>query len=146
MDRFIAAVEKATDAQRRRAAAAYLTDRRDSAQLSAMAALMARLVRGELLQPPDTAWLIAEMSEMHTRDTRLRAGLPPGTFAALRPGTSGETAAVRAAHNDNAIVRLPDGRHLAIAAFLKGSRGSEQERDAVLAAVARAAYAWAAGK
>ena len=146
MDRFAAAVEDATDAQRRRAAAAYLADRRDSAQPSAMATLLARLVRGELLRAQDTAWLIAEMSEMHTRDTRLRAGLPPGTFAALRPGTSGETAGVRAAHNDNAIVRLPDGRHLAIAAFLKGSRGSEEERDAVLASVARAAYAWATGK
>jgi beta-lactamase class A len=146
MDRFVAAVEKASDVQRRRAAAAYLADRRDSAQPSAMAALLARLVRGELLRPPDTAWLIAEMAEMHTRDTRLRAGLPPGTFAALRPGTSGETAGVRAAHNDNAIVRLPDGRHLVIAAFLKGSRGSEEQRDAVLAAVARAAYTWAVGK
>ena len=83
---------------------------------------------------------------MHTRDTRLRAGLPPGVFAALRPGTSGETAGIRAAHNDNAIVRLPSGQHLVIAAFLKGSRGSEAERDAVLAAVARAAYASATGK
>ena len=146
LDRFAAAVEKVPAAARRRAAAAYLTDRRDAAQPQAIATLLARLVRGELLNAADTAWVIAEMSEMHTRDTRLRAGLPPGTFAALRPGTSGETAGVRAAHNDNAIVRLPGGRHLAIAAFLKGSRGPEAGRDATLAAVARAAYAWAVAK
>ena len=143
LDRFAAAVEKAPPAQRRRAAAAYLVDRRDSAQPEAMATLLARLARGELLNAADTAWLIGEMAEMHTRDTRLRAGLPPATFAALRPGTSGETEGIRAAHNDNAIVRLPDGRMLAIAAFLKGSRGTEVQRDATLADVARAAYAWA---
>jgi beta-lactamase class A len=140
LDRFAAAVARVPDAQRRRAAAAYLRDRRDSAQPEAMALLLARLVRGELLDAADTAWLIAEMSEMHTRDTRLRAGLPPGTLAALRPGTSGQTAGIRAAHNDNAIVRLPDGRYLVIAAFLKGARGTEEQRDATLAAVARAAY------
>lgn len=146
LDRFAAAVERVPDAARRRAAAAFVTDRRDSAQPQAVAALLARLVRGELLGPEHTAWLIGEMAEMHTRDTRLRAGLPAGTFAALRPGTSGDTAGVRAAHNDNAIVRMPDGRRLVIAAFMKRARGSEAERDATLAGVARAAYTWASAR
>jgi beta-lactamase class A len=103
-------------------------------------------VRGELLDKENTDWLLSEMSEMHTRDTRLRAGLPAGTFAALRPGTSGETDGVRAAHNDTGIVRLPDGSHLVIVALLKGAKGSDGERDAVLAQVAHVAYEWALGR
>ena len=92
--------------------------------------------------------LFEELDTSPGQEKAIRSALGElgGTFAALRPGTSGETAGVRAAHNDNAIVRLPDGRHLAIAAFLKGSRGTEEQRDAVLASVARAAYVWATGK
>jgi len=143
LERFIDATDRVPPAARRRAAAAYLADRRDSARPRAFADLLVRLRRGELLTGENTAWVIGEMSEMHTRDTRLRAGLPPGTAAALRPGTSGETDGVRAAHNDNAIVTLPDGSHLVIAAFLKGSKGTDADRDGVLARVARAAYDWA---
>ena len=143
LERFIDATERVPPAARRRAAAAYLADRRDAAQPRAFADLLVRFHRGELLTGENTAWVIGEMREMHARDTRLRAGLPPGTAAALRPGTSGETDGVRAAHNDNAIVTLPDGSHLVIAAFLKGSKGTDADRDAVLARVARVAYAWA---
>jgi len=142
LERFIDATERVPPAARRRAAAAYLADR-DSARPRAFADLLVRLRRGELLSGENTAWVIGEMSEMHTRDTRLRAGLPLGTAAALRPGTSGETDGVRAAHNDNAIVTLADGSHLVIAAFLKGSKGTDADRDAVLARVARAAHVWA---
>jgi len=143
LDRFAESVERAPIASRRRAARAYLVDKRDAARPRGFADLLTRLVRGELLDKENTDWLVSEMSEMHTRDTRLRAGLPPGTFAALRPGTSGQTDGVRAAHNDTGIVRLPDGSHLVIVAFLKGAKGSEAERDAVLADVAHAAYQWA---
>src|SRR5215204_1034367 len=87
LDRFAAAVEKQSAAARTRAAASFAADRRDSAQPKGMAMLTARLVKGELLGNADSDWLIAEMGEMHTRDTRLRAGLPATTFAALRPGT-----------------------------------------------------------
>ena len=143
LERFADAVERVPVAARRKAAAAYLSDRRDSAQPAAMAALMARLVKGELLDKTNTAWLLNEMAQMHSRDSRLRAGLPSGIRSFVRPGTSGETDGIRAAHNDNVIVVLPDGRHLVIAAFLKGSRGDEASRDATLAEVARTAYRWA---
>jgi beta-lactamase class A len=84
------------------------------------------------------------MREMHARDGRIRAGLPPGTVVALRPGTSGTTGGIRAAHNDTGIVTLPGNRgHLAIAVFLKGTAGSEDTRDGAIARIARAAYAWA---
>jgi beta-lactamase class A len=143
LDGFAAAVERIPAANRRRAAAAFTHDRRDAARPSAMAALLARLAHGELLNASNTAWVLDEMAEMHNQDGRLRAGLPPGTRASLRPGTSDETEGVRAASNDNAIIDLPDGGHLIIAAFLKDARGTDQQRNETLATVSRVAYAWA---
>jgi beta-lactamase class A len=144
LEHFVEAVERVAPAARRKAAEAFVTDRRDSAQPDGMAELLVRLTRGELLNAEHTSWLLDEMAEMHARDTRLRAGLPPGARASLRPGTSGEIDGVRAAHNDNAVVRLADGRgHLVIAAFLKRARGTEAQRDETLATVARVAYQWA---
>jgi beta-lactamase class A len=144
LDRFAAAVEAVAPDKRRRAAAAFVLDHRDSAQPSAMATLLSRLVQGTLLDHGDTAWVLDEMAEMHNQDGRLRAGLPPGIHVSLRPGTSGETDGVRAATNDNAIVTMPGGDHLVIAAFLKNARGMDEERNRTLAEIARVAYGWAA--
>ena len=146
LDRFIESVERVSAATRARAAEAYVTDRRDSTQPRGFADLLTRLVRGELLNRQNTDWLLSEMSEMHSRDTRLRAGLPAGALVALRPGTSGETGGVRAAHNDTGVVTLPDGSHLVITAFLKRSNGPEDQRDGTLARVARVSYDWAVGR
>jgi hypothetical protein len=65
---------------------------------------------------------------------------------AVRPGTSGETEGIRAATNDCAVITLPDGRHLVVSAFLKRAGGTDASRNATLAEVARAAYAWATGR
>jgi beta-lactamase class A len=143
LERFAEAAERIPASTRRRAASAYVADRRDSAQPRAFAELLVRLTRGELLNAENTRWLLSEMREMHARDGRLRAGLQEGTPAALRPGTSGETQGIRAAHNDSAIVTMPDGSHLVIVAFLKRAKGPDAERDGVLADVARVAYRWA---
>lgn len=143
LDRFAAAVERLPPDARRRAARAYEQDPRDAATPAGFTALLTRLQRGELLGESSTAWLLELMKAMHARDGRLRAGLPPGTPVALRPGTSGTTDGIRAAHNDTGIVTLPGHRgHLAIAVFLKGSRADEDARDAAIARVARAAYEW----
>jgi imidazolonepropionase-like amidohydrolase len=143
LDRFNAEVERVPADARQRAADAFTRDRRDSAQPSAFATLLARLALGRLLSAKNTAWALNQMADMHNQDTRLRAGFPPGTHVSLRPGTSGETDGIRAATNDNAVVALPDGRHLIVSAFLKRASGGDAQRNAVLADVARAAYAWA---
>jgi beta-lactamase class A len=143
LEKYAAAVDALPEGVRMRAAKAYESDPRDTATPSGFTALLSRLQRGELLNPASTAWLLELMQQMHSRDGRIRAGLPAGTPAALRPGTSGLTAGIRAAHNDTGIITLPDGRgHLAIAVFLKGSRGTDDERDAAIARFARAAYEW----
>src|SRR4051794_13474028 len=140
LDRFAAAVEQVSASRRQKAAEAYVTDRRDSTQPRAFAAFMTRLAKGELLNAADTAWLLGEMTEMHARDGRLRSGLPPGTLAGLRPGTSGETAGIRAAYNDTALITLPDGRRLVIAAFLKRAAGTGAGGDATVGGGGRAAH------
>jgi hypothetical protein len=42
--------------------------------------------------------------------------------------------------NDIGLVRLPDGRRLAIAIFITDSRADDAARDAVMARIAKAAY------
>lgn len=144
LEKFATSVGAVPADVRARAAKAYESDPRDAATPAGFTTLLARLQRGELLNPASTSWLLELMREMHARDGRIRAGLPKGTPAALRPGTSGTTGGIRAAHNDAAIVTLPGGRgHLAIAVFIKGSGGTEDTRDRAIARVAQAAYAWA---
>jgi beta-lactamase class A len=144
LEKFATAAEAVPAAVRARAAKAYESDPRDSATPAGFTTLLVRLHRRELLNEASTTWLLDLMQRMHARDGRIRAGLPSGTPAALRPGTSGLTGGVRAAHNDSGIVTLPGGRgHLAIAVFLKGAGGTEAARDAAIARAARAAYNWA---
>lgn len=144
LDRFLTEVDRIPPSVRAAAAKAYERDPRDSATPDGFTTLLARLQRGELLSAPHTAWLLSLMQQMHSRDTRIRAGLPAGTVVALRPGTSGTTDGVRAAHNDSGIVVLPEGRgHLVLSVFLKGVRGTDQERDATIARIAKVAYDWA---
>jgi beta-lactamase class A len=143
LEKYAAAVDALPRAVRERAARAYERDRRDTATPAGFTRLLSRLQKGELLSVTSTAWLLELMAQMHARDGRIRAGLPPDTQAALRPGTSGLTAGVRAAHNDTGIITLPGGRgHLAIAVFLNGAGGTEEARDQAIARFARAAYDW----
>jgi beta-lactamase class A len=144
LENYVDAIEALPEAVRARAARAYESDPRDAATPVGFTALLTHLQRRQLLNETSTAWLLELMEQMHARDGRIRAGLPPDTPVALRPGTSGLMGGVRAAQNDTGIITLPGGRgHLAIAVFLKGADGTDEARDAAIARFARAAYEWA---
>jgi len=61
--------------------------------------------------------LLDTMTRTSTGKTRIRAGLPEGTLVAHKTGT------LWGVTDDVGIVRLPDGRHLAVAFFVTGPEG-----------------------
>ena len=71
---------------------------------------------------------------------RLKGLLPANTVVAHKTGTDGTRHGVTAATNDIGIVTLPDGRHLAIAVFVKDSTADQATREATIAKIARAAF------
>ena len=108
-------------------------DKRDSSTPAAMTRLLAALDRGEVLSPQSRAVLIGAMSRCRTGKTRIPALLPAGTMVAHKTGTLwGQT-------SDVGIIRLPDGRKVALAVFVTGQE-SHAAQARVIAQVARAVY------
>jgi beta-lactamase class A len=84
--------------------------------------------------------LLKFMYDTTTFPTRLKGLLPPGAEVAHKTGSSGERDGVAAATNDIGIATLPNGRHLAIAVFVSDSPAKSEERDKIIAKIAR--HAW----
>ena len=99
----------------------------------AMAALLVRLFRGELLSKASTDRILGSMRRCATGGRRLRAGLPKGTEVFDKTGT------LRACANDAGIVALPDGSHVVLAVFVRGGKDAAG-REAAIASVAKAAW------
>jgi beta-lactamase class A len=125
--------EKGMGAAMKKDLAAFERGAENGASPDAMAALLARLFRGELLPRASTDRLLDAMRRCRTGDRRLRAGLPKGTDVLDKTGTVGSCS------NDAGIVRLPDGTHLALAVFTRGGRDAAA-RDETIARIARAAW------
>ena len=100
-----------------RAAAArkFEADHRDTSNPTAMADLLVRIYRKDLLKPASAELLLDIMRRCRTGEARLR-GSSAGTEVAHKTGTIGGTT------NDVGIITLPDGAgHVAIAVFVKSS-------------------------
>jgi beta-lactamase class A len=97
------------------------------------------LKKGALLSAASSDLLLAWMQEAKTGQGRLRAGFAAQTVLAHKTGTSIEFDGVRLATNDIGLATFPNGRTIAIVAFLASAPGSNETRDAILAACARAA-------
>ena len=108
-------------------------DKRDSSTPAAMARLLAALDRGEVLSPQSRALLIGAMSRCLTGKTRIPSLLPAGTMVAHKTGT------LWAQTSDVGLIRLPDGRKVALAVFVTGQE-SHSAQARVIAEVARAVY------
>jgi beta-lactamase class A len=106
---------------------------RTSSTPRAMVALLAGIDRGGALSPQSRAVLLDTMTRTSTGRNRIRAGLPAGTLLAHKTGTlSGVT-------DDVGIVRLPDGRHLAMAIFVTGPEGHTAHAG-LISQIARTLY------
>lgn len=136
-----AALAAVGPARRRAALRRFRADPRDHASPAAMARVLVRLWRGELLAPAHAAWWRDELSRCRTGAARLRAGLPPGAAAADRTGAcfgGGDDGALCA--NDVGVVTLPSGEHVVIAAYVEDAGGPVAPKERVPAAIARAVW------
>jgi beta-lactamase class A len=106
-------------------------DVRDTTTPHAMAELLAKLFRGELLSETSTRTLIAVLERCRTGDTQLKGLLPRGTVVAHKTGTLGGTL------NDVGVVTLPGGGQVIIAVFIKNSAAPTEDRARLIAEVSR---------
>ena len=108
-------------------------DKRDTVTPLAMVRLLSALHRGEVLSPQSRAVLLGAMSRCKTGKTRIPALLPAGTLVAHKTGT------LWAQTSDVGIIRLPDGRNVALAVYVTG-QGSHASQAQTIAQVARTVY------
>jgi beta-lactamase class A len=115
----------------------------NSATPRAASTLLSRLYRGAGVSSAARAVLLADLAASTPGPRRLKGLLPAGTPVAHKTGTDGTRNGLTRATNDIGLITLPDGRHLAIAVFVKDSTADEPTREATIAKIARAAYdAW----
>ena len=98
------------------------------------------LQNGRGVSPAGRALLLQDLADSTPGPQRIKGLLPPGTFVAHKTGTGGTHAGKTGATNDIGIVTLPDGRHLAIAVFVKDSTAGLVPREATIARIAKAAW------
>ena len=125
-----------SQAEREAAARRYAEDPRDTSSPDAMAELLVKLHRREVLsEAPNVERVLRIMTETPTGPARLKGLLPAGTTVAHKTGSMGGTT------NDVGLITLPDGAgHLAIAVFVKGSPKEQPERERAIAEIARTVY------
>lgn len=113
---------------------------RNSATPDGAVALLRALEDSRGISHASRDLLLDFMTQSKTFPTRIKGQLPKGTVVAHKTGSSGVRNGIAAATNDIGIVRLPDGRHLAIAVFVSDSPLAADERDRVIARIT--AQAW----
>jgi beta-lactamase class A len=114
--------------------ASFETDPRDSATPASMTSLLASLWQGKALRRPTRDFVVAVMSRTSTGKTRIRGALPPGTPVAHKTGT------VPGITNDVGVVTLPDGNHLVLSIFIKGSPAPLEQREQAIAQITRTVF------
>jgi beta-lactamase class A len=113
---------------------------RNYAEPTAMVLLLRRLADRSPLTPEHTALLLGWMTETDTGEHRLKGMLPAGTRVAHKTGTSDSSGGNTPATNDVGLITLGDGRTLAIAVFVADSSETEDNRERVIARIARAIW------
>jgi beta-lactamase class A len=124
----------------------YLADPRDRVTARHAAEILALLDKGRLLTPQSTAKIMNMLKGAVTGAARLKAGVPEGAIVYHKTGAGPTVEGVNSASNDVGIIELPDGRKLAVAVFLSGSELGAEQRDAIIAQVARLATTELAGR
>jgi len=133
--------------RRAAAARAWTEDPRDTATPDAMAALLAKVARGETLNAEHTGLVLDLLSRTTPAPGRLKGRLPADTAVAHKSGMSMSADGYTGAINDVGLITLPGAAgRLAVAVFVKGSTRDPVVIDDAVARVARAAYDHALAK
>jgi len=134
-DLFRKLMREVPEADRRAAAARFDRDPRDTATPDAMARLLVRIHKKEILRPDTAELLLDILRRCQTGQARLKGILPAGTVVAHKTGTIGGST------NDVGIMSLPaQAGHVAIAVFLKSSDKPAAERERAIAEIARTVH------
>lgn len=120
---------------------AYVANPMDGAQPDAIVDTLARLVKGELLSPASTRWLLATMSDCKTGWARLKYALPHDWSIAHKTGTGQDWAGRTAGFNDVGIITAPDGRVYTVAVMIGDTHRPVRERQKLIQDVAAAIVA-----
>lgn len=138
--RLTARVRASPAAARRAAVARFAAAPEDAGTALALAELLDRLWKGELLSPASTRLLLTHMRN-GAIDTRILAGVPPGTPVWHKTGSY-----AAAATHDAGIVALPDGTHLAIVVLVRQPARDTEAAERLIADVTRAAWEFWTGE
>lgn len=103
--------------------------------------LLEKFYKREILKETTTKYLYQIMVETSRGLTWMKAGLPENTELAHRTGISGTNEAnLRVAMNDIGIVKLPNGKHLIIAVFMKNITEEKEVTEKIIADVTKATW------
>lgn len=104
----------------------------------AVALLLKKFLADKLLSDSSSQLLWMTMEQSLSGADRIKGQLPPGTSVAHKTGTSGVNAdGAIIALNDVGIIRLPNGKHVAIAAFVGNSKASADQSAKIIATLSR---------
>jgi beta-lactamase class A len=131
MNAFSATIARNPDVWKRQKNVLFEADLRDTTTPKAMAILLQRLFKGELLSEASTRTLIAVLERCRTGDTQLKGLLPRDTVVAHKTGTLGGTL------NDVGVITLPGGGQVVVTVFIKNSGASTEDRARLIAEVGR---------
>jgi len=136
--KFAQAVQKIPEHVKKAALEKYLTDPRDTATPEGIVDLLSKLHSNQLLSRNSTALLLKIMTDSPTGQKRLKAGLPMNWSIAHKTGTGLNVLDRNTATNDVGIVSSPDGKRVAIAVFIAGSKAPLEKREKVMSNIASA--------
>ncbi|WP_316839120.1 class A beta-lactamase, subclass A2 [Pedobacter gandavensis] len=103
--------------------------------------LLVKFYTKNVLSKDSFNFLWNTMVETTTGVNRIKGQLPKGTIVGHKTGTSDTNkAGVTAAINDAGIVRLPNGKHYAIAVFVCDTKENEATNDKIISDISKLAW------
>lgn len=113
---------------------------RNYGEPAAFVKLLRMLADKSPLNADHTKYLLGIMAASPSAPKRLRGLLPEGTEVAHKTGSSGYEDGKATATNDVGLIRLPDGRKLALAVLVTDARADEDSVEHTIASIAKACY------